>query len=57
VLPGLPTIRAAEIRRLLDDKAFAIAPMRAELGIQPRPLETGLDATFHRVGRARAVAQ
>ncbi len=57
VLPGLPTIRAAEIRRLLEDKAFDIAPMRAELGIQPRPLETGLDATFHRVGRARAVAQ
>jgi nucleoside-diphosphate-sugar epimerase len=46
VAPGLPTIRPAEIRRLLEDKAFDIAPMRAELGIEPRPLKAGLAATF-----------
>ena len=46
-LPGLPTIRAAEIRRLLEDKAFDIGPMHAMLGIMPRPLAAGLQATFH----------
>jgi len=45
-LPGLPTIRAAEIRRLLEDKAFDIAPLRATLGVAPRPLAVGLEETF-----------
>jgi uncharacterized protein YbjT (DUF2867 family) len=45
-MPGLPTIRAAEIRRLLEDKAFDTGPMLAELGVQPRPLSAGLQATF-----------
>jgi uncharacterized protein YbjT (DUF2867 family) len=45
-LPGLPTIRAAEIRRLLEDKAFDVAPMRDMLGIVPRGLAEGLALTF-----------
>ncbi len=46
VLPLLPRIRAAEIRRLLEDKAFDIAPARARLGFDPLPLTTGLARTF-----------
>jgi uncharacterized protein YbjT (DUF2867 family) len=46
LLPGLPTVRAAELRRLTEDKAFGIGPMREELGIEPMPLETGLARTF-----------
>jgi uncharacterized protein YbjT (DUF2867 family) len=45
-LPGLPAIRAAEIRRLCEDKAFDIAPMRRLLGLEPVPLAAGLAATF-----------
>jgi uncharacterized protein YbjT (DUF2867 family) len=45
-LPLLPTIRPAEIRRLTEDKAFDIAPMRALLGIEPVPLEVGLARSF-----------
>ena len=45
-LPGLPAIRAAEIRRLTEDKAFDIAPMRTVLGIDPIPLPEGLARTF-----------
>lgn len=50
VLPGLPRIRAAEIRRLTEDKAFDIAPMRAILGVDPISLEAGLRATFSPTG-------
>lgn len=46
VLPGLPTVRVAELRRLTEDKAFDIGPMRAELGIEPITLEDGLARTF-----------
>ncbi len=46
LLPLLPTIEAAEIRRLTEDKAFDIAPMQAELGVQPMPLAQGLALTF-----------
>jgi nucleoside-diphosphate-sugar epimerase len=46
VLPGLPRIRAAEIRRLLEDKAFSIEAMRASLGVQPMSLSEGLRRTF-----------
>ena len=46
-LPGLPRIRRAEIRRLLEDKAFDIAPMRARLGVTPTPLAEGLAQLFH----------
>lgn len=45
-LPVLPTIRAAEIRRLTEDKAFDIGAMRAELGVEPMTLEDGLAMTF-----------
>jgi nucleoside-diphosphate-sugar epimerase len=45
-LPFLPRIGADEIRRLTEDKAFDIAPMRATLGVEPRPLAAGLDQTF-----------
>lgn len=45
-IPGLPRIGADEIRRLGEDKAFDIAPMRRELGVEPRPLEQGLAQTF-----------
>ncbi len=47
-LPGLPHIRAAEIRRLLEDKAFDIAPMRDRLGIAPIALDEGLGRLFGR---------
>jgi uncharacterized protein YbjT (DUF2867 family) len=46
LLPLLPTIRPAEIRRLTEDKAFDIAPMRALLHVEPVPLETGLARSF-----------
>ncbi|HTW28847.1 MAG TPA: NmrA family NAD(P)-binding protein [Acetobacteraceae bacterium] len=46
LLPGLPTIRPAEIRRLLEDKAFDIGPMRGMLGVEPIPLAAGLARTF-----------
>ncbi len=45
-LPGLPRIGRDEIRRLLEDKAFDIAPMRARLGVTPIPLADGLALTF-----------
>lgn len=47
LLPGLPRIRPTEIRRLTEDKAFDIAPMRA-LGVEPIPLAEGLRRTFRR---------
>jgi len=46
MLPLLPRIRPAEIRRLLEDKAFAIDGMRGTLGVVPRSLREGLDLTF-----------
>jgi uncharacterized protein YbjT (DUF2867 family) len=46
LLPGIPTIRSAEIRRLLEDKAFDTAAMRQILGIDPLPLPEGLARTF-----------
>jgi len=45
-VPGLPKVEAAEIRRLLEDKDFDIAPMQAILGVQPRTLAAGLAETF-----------
>jgi uncharacterized protein YbjT (DUF2867 family) len=42
----LPAVEPAEIRRLLEDKAFDIGPMRAELGVEPIPLTAGLSLTF-----------
>ena len=47
-IPGLPRIGADEIRRLTEDKAFDIGPMRRILGVEPIPLGQGLALTFHR---------
>jgi len=46
LLPFVPTIRASEIRRLLEDKAFDIGPMVATLGVRPISLQDGLARTF-----------
>ncbi len=46
LLPGIPTIHAAEIRRLMEDKAFDTGAMRQILGIEPLPLAEGLARTF-----------
>lgn len=40
--PGLPTIRSDEVRRLLEDKAFDVEPMRRRLGVEPIPFAEGL---------------
>ncbi len=45
-LPGLPTVEPAELRRLLEDKAFDIGPMRDVLGLTPVGLREGLARTF-----------
>jgi uncharacterized protein YbjT (DUF2867 family) len=45
-IPGLPTVQPQEIRRLMEDKAFDITPMRTILGVDPLPLEKGLALTF-----------
>jgi uncharacterized protein YbjT (DUF2867 family) len=45
-IPGLPPIGPGEVRRLLEDKAFDIAPMRTQLGIVPIDLRDGLARTF-----------
>ena len=52
-LPGLPRIGASEVRRLLEDKAFSIGPMRRMLGIDPMPLDAGLALTFQEHAIAR----
>jgi nucleoside-diphosphate-sugar epimerase len=46
IIPGVPTVRGAEIRRLLEDKAFDIGPMRDVLGVAPLSLREGLALTF-----------
>ncbi|MFT8421283.1 MAG: NADH-ubiquinone oxidoreductase [Gluconacetobacter sp.] len=48
VLPGLPPVGTAEIRRLLEDKAFDTGPMARELGVVPIGLEDGLGRLFGR---------
>ncbi len=46
LLPGLPTVRQAEVQRLLEDKTFSIDAMRRELGVEPVGLGEGLARTF-----------
>ena len=46
LLPFLPRVRSAELRRLTEDKTFDIAPMQAALGFTPMPLAAGLARTF-----------
>ncbi len=50
-LPGLPGISTAEIRRLLEDKAFDITPMQRELKVVPKALADGLAQTFTTANR------
>ncbi|NPD68414.1 NAD(P)H-binding protein [Lichenicola cladoniae] len=45
-IPRLPSIGAAEIRRLMEDKAFDIAQMREILRLDPISLAAGLARTF-----------
>lgn len=45
-LPLIPAISPAEIRRLLEDKAFDIGAMTETLGVHPIPLREGLARTF-----------
>jgi uncharacterized protein YbjT (DUF2867 family) len=51
LVPGLPPVTPDELRRLLEDKAFDIAPMQRQLGIIPRPLADGLAEAFARTWR------
>lgn len=46
LVPGLPTIRRAEIQRLLEDKSWGIEPMLRQLGVVPIGLAEGLARTF-----------
>lgn len=46
IVPGLPRIDPDEVRRLMEDKAFDIGPMRRTLGVTPIPLAEGLARTF-----------
>lgn len=46
LVPGVPTIRATEIRRLLEHKTFSIEPMQRRLGLVPVGLTEGLARTF-----------
>ena len=45
-VPFLPRIRAAEIRRLMEDKSFDVRPMIDTLGVEPISLAEGLARTF-----------
>jgi nucleoside-diphosphate-sugar epimerase len=46
LIPGLPRVGPAEIRRLLENKDFDIGPMIGMLGVRPIPLREGLRRTF-----------
>ena len=46
ILPFVPDVQPAEVRRLLEDKAFDIGPARAALGFDPVSLHEGLARTF-----------
>ena len=43
---ALPRVQPEEIRRLVEDKAFDIEPMRRLLGVEPVSLAKGLALTF-----------
>ena len=45
-VPGVPSIKAAEIRRLAEDKSFDIDAMQRRLGVSPMSLDDGLARTF-----------
>lgn len=46
LIPGLPRIEAAEIRRLTENKNFNIETMKEKLNINPIPLAQGLKELF-----------
>lgn len=46
VIPGIPSITGAEVRRLTEDKAVDITTMKNLLGVSPRGLQDGLAETF-----------
>lgn len=48
LIPGLPRVSPAEVRRLCEEKAFDIGPAQRLLGFAPMPLEAGLALTFRR---------
>lgn len=48
LIPSLPQVDAAELRRLTEDKAFAIDAMVNTLGVRPIPLAEGLARSFSR---------
>ena len=54
VIPGAPRVWPAEVRRLLEDKAFDIAEMQTRLGIVPMDFQTGLARTFRDQGGSRS---
>jgi uncharacterized protein YbjT (DUF2867 family) len=45
-VPRLPRVHPAELRRLLEDKAFDVDPLAQILGVRPMPLHAGLARTF-----------
>jgi uncharacterized protein YbjT (DUF2867 family) len=47
LLPGVPTIAIAEVRRLLEDKTFPIDDMRRRLGVEPIGLEEMVTRSFN----------
>jgi nucleoside-diphosphate-sugar epimerase len=53
LVPALPAVGVAELRRLLEDKAFDIGPMRATLGVDPISLADGLANCFAEVKPSR----
>ncbi len=46
VVPGVPTISAGEVRRLLEDKDFDISAMVTRFGFGPLALDAGLARSF-----------
>jgi len=46
LVPGVPTIKDAEVLRLREDKAVDVSEMKDVLGLKPRSLEQGLKETF-----------
>jgi len=46
LVPGVPTIKDAEVLRLREDKAVDVSEMKDVLGVTPRSLEQGLAETF-----------
>lgn len=49
MLPWIPTVTLAEVRRLNEDKNVDIGEMRQLLHIEPRQLREGLAETFQRI--------